>query len=108
MTSRSAFDSGCAQPNSPLTLRVGDGQRLNVSIYNFNGIDDVNRGSGVTVVDPVSSASVDVNMGVRHQFLMTSLSNEVHVTFKDERSHVALEISGTKCVKFIVIHNSNV
>ena len=81
---------------------------MNISIYNFNRIDDVKSGSDVTIVDPVSSASIDVNMGVRHQFLMTSLSNEIEVTFKDESSHVALEISGTKCVKFIVIHNSNV
>ena len=94
MTSLAAFELGCAEVNTPLRLRVGQGQRMNISVFNFN---TGQTGNNVKIVDLVSGANVEIDSSLRYQRgLMTSLSNEVDVIFEDERASVALEITGTK------------
>ena len=94
VTSFAAFESGCAEENTPLRLRVGQGQRMNVSVFNFN---TGRTGNNVEIVDPVSGAKVSIGSDSRYQGdRMTSLSNEVEVTFEDESANVALEITGAE------------
>ena len=94
VTSFAAFEFGCAEVNTPLRLRVGQGQRMNISVFNFN---TGQTGNNFEILDPVSGAKVQIDSSLRYQRgLMTSLSNEVDVIFEDERANVALEITGTK------------
>ena len=95
VTSVAAFTSGCAKANTPLRIRVGDGQRMNVSMYNFEFSDDVRHGGEVKVFDPTSQESKEGSGVARMEFLMMSLSSEVEVTFQDDTSNIALQITGT-------------
>ena len=74
---------------------------MNVSMYNFEFTDDVRHGGEVKVFDPTSQESRENSGVARMEFLMTSLSNLVEVTFKDDTSNIALQITG-KMEKIVI------
>ena len=89
------FQSGCIRPHQPWLIRVGDGQRLNISLL------DLQHGASDDAAKTLGKL-IDVTIGREHEFdgdlhertILVASGNAVEVTLYDMTSRFALDVQG--------------
>ena len=94
LTSESLLSSGCLQLNQKLTLKVAEGQRLNLTLIDFEhdeqANDDVTYGE---ITDTLLDQSVTFGSRARQQHVMTSHGIAVDVMLT-RQARFAFDITG--------------
>ena len=70
---------------------------MNISVYDFSSSEQRSERVLGKIVDTVTSQQVEIKADQRYQQLMTSSSNEVHVTLYSDDVGLALEVSLLGC-----------
>ena len=70
---------------------------MNISVYDFSSSEQRSERVLGKIVDTVTSQQVEIKADQRYQQLMTSSSNEVHVTLYSDDVSLALEVSLLGC-----------
>ena len=70
---------------------------MNISVYDFSSSEQRSERVLGKIVDTVTSQQVEIKADQRYQQLMTSSSNEVHVTLYSDDVSIALEVSLLGC-----------
>ena len=80
---------------SKLTLTVDQGQRINISFWNFNSGE---RRPITSIRDVISGNMAELRIDVRHEHVMMSVGNKVEVNLNSMTSDTVflLEINGTR------------
>ena len=97
LLSTDALTSGCARVNAPWAVCASSGQQMNISVYDFSSSEQRSERVLGKIVDTVTSQQVEIKADRRYQQLMTSSSNEVHVTLYSDDVSIALEVSLLGC-----------